>query len=158
MKNTATLFQNKGFTLIEILIACTILATLTAIAMPVAAKFLATSKESQAIDDLRQIEKVLSLFEVEHGRLPDNLTEAEIHLTDPWGTAYQYILIEGKPLSGKGKVSPRKDKSLHPLNADYDLWSNGADGNTTLSLTAKVSHDDIIRAGSGSFFGRAEDY
>ncbi len=148
----------EGFTLLETLIACAILVTLAAIAIPAYSNFLLTSKEEQAIEDLRQIEKMLHLYDVEHGFLPETLSDADIDLVDPWGNPYQYTLIEGKPLTGAGKVSPRKDKSLHPLNSDYDLWSKGPDGDTALALTAKASHDDIIRAGDGTFFGVAGEY
>lgn len=52
----------------------------------------------------------------------------------------------------------RKDKSLHPLNTDYDLYSMGPDGRSVSPLTAKASRDDIIRANNGGFIGVAEDY
>jgi general secretion pathway protein G len=52
----------------------------------------------------------------------------------------------------------REDKNLHPLNSDLDLYSIGPDGKTNLPLTAKASHDDIIRANDGGYFGVASNY
>ena len=52
----------------------------------------------------------------------------------------------------------RKDKSLHPLNSDYDLYSMGPDGQSQTAITAKASRDDTIRANNGGFIGVAEDY
>jgi hypothetical protein len=34
----------------------------------------------------------------------------------------------------------------------------GPDGLTNVALTAKASHDDIIRAGDGSYYGIAVNY
>ncbi len=53
---------------------------------------------------------------------------------------------------------PRKDRFLHPINSDYDLYSMGKDGRTTEALTAKMSHDDIIRANDGGFVGLASQF
>jgi general secretion pathway protein G len=52
----------------------------------------------------------------------------------------------------------RKDKSLHPINSDYDLYSMGEDGKSQDPLTAKVSRDDIVRASNGGFIGLAANY
>lgn len=150
--------DQRGFTLLEILICCAIIATLVAIAVPSYTDLLRGMKQDTVLEDIKQIEKAITLFRTAHGHLPETLAEAGVSLTDPWGNLYQYIPIEGRPLKGKGKVAPRKDKFLHPLNSDYDLWSMGADGKTALPLTAKSSHDDIIRAGDGSYYGRGEDY
>jgi len=45
-----------------------------------------------------------------------------------------------------------------PLNTDYDLYSQGPDGQSVSPLTAAKSRDDIIRANNGDFIGTAEDY
>ncbi len=148
----------EGFTLLEILIACAIIATLMGIAVPTYTKILLKFKNQEVGATLEYIAKEIKLFELEHGRLPDSLAEAGIDETDPWGNPFQYIAIQGKPLNGPGKVKPRKDKNTHPLNSDFDLWSMGPDGKTALPLTANASHDDLIRAGNGSYIGVAEGY
>ena len=61
-------------------------------------------------------------------------------------------------MEGASVGKKRKDKSLHPLNSDYDLYSMGPDGRSVSPLTAKASRDDIIRANNGGFIGVAEDY
>jgi general secretion pathway protein G len=58
----------------------------------------------------------------------------------------------------KGNGKKRKDRNLVPLNSDYDLYSQGPDGNSVSPLTAAASQDDIIRANNGGFVGKAEDY
>ena len=45
-----------------------------------------------------------------------------------------------------------------PINTDFDLYSVGADGRTAAPLTARFSHDDVVRANNGSFIGLAVNY
>ena len=52
----------------------------------------------------------------------------------------------------------RRDQYMFPLNTDYDLFSLGADGRTSVSLGAKVAQDDVIRANNGGFYGLASTY
>jgi general secretion pathway protein G len=52
----------------------------------------------------------------------------------------------------------RKDKNLHPLNSDFDLYSIGKDGESRQPLTAKWSRDDVVRANDGGFVGLASEY
>jgi hypothetical protein len=60
---------------------------------------------------------------------------------------------------GVGQPSqPRKDRFLHPINSDYDLYSMGKDGESVEPLTAQKSHDDVIRANDGSFVGLAVEF
>ncbi len=62
----------------------------------------------------------------------------------------------GASTCGSGK--PRKDHFLHPINSDFDIYSMGRDGDTVAPLTAKKSHDDIIRANDGGFYGLAANF
>ena len=135
-----------------------ILATLAAIAAPSYWSLLLKLKQDNVISELKDIEQKISYFEAEHGRLPTSLAEAGINKKDPWGNPYQYILIKGQPLTGDGMVRPRQDRNLRPINSDYDLWSMGPDGKTQLPLTAKDSHDDIIRARDGGYFGTGKNF
>ncbi len=67
-----------------------------------------------------------------------------------------YAAQGGGGNASKGK--PRKDRFLHPINSDYDLYSMGKDGESVEPLTAKKSHDDVIRANDGSFVGLAVEF
>jgi general secretion pathway protein G len=108
--------------------------------------------------DVRMIEKKISIYEVENGELPDDLSEIGMDkVLDPWGRPYNYLKIRGNDGKGK-KFKPRKDHSLHPINTDYDLYSVGKDGKSTAPLTAKISQDDIIRANNGGYFGLVSNY
>jgi len=106
---------------------------------------------------VKDIAKDIDSFYDTNGHYPDSLEEVfgQVPL-DEWGNPYQYLRIDGGKIKGKGKL--RKDKNLVPINSDYDLYSKGSDGKSTSPLTAAISHDDIVRANNGAFFGVATDY
>jgi general secretion pathway protein G len=90
-------------------------------------------------------------------------------LRDPWGRPYVYAV----PLEGNGGKNAqcmacggacvpagqaRKDKNLHPVSSDFDLYSLGKDGMSASALTASKSKDDIIRGRDGGFVGLASEF
>ncbi len=89
-------------------------------------------------------------FTVDNG----NHHEARIYLTQaggpPGGGA------GGPPCGGIGGA--RKDRFLVPINSDFDLYSMGKDGQSVGPLTAQKSHDDVIRANDGSYYGLASNF
>lgn len=146
----------RGFTLVEVLVVVAIIGTLVAIAIPNFAQVMKESQNTSAVDGLKFIEQKILEFEFENGRYPDSLDELGIELPlDPWGRPYVYLRIAG---GGAPQGHMRKDRFTVPINDDFDLYSVGPDGKSTSALTAKISQDDIIRGGNGSFFGTAADY
>ena len=144
----------RGLTIIELVIGVAIVAVLTAVAVPQYVGYLKRVELKQAVADIRMLEALIGRFHTEMGTPPDDLSGVVDPLPiDPWGNPYEYIKI-----AGEDNPACRKDKNLHPLNSDYDLYSKGADGDSKLPLTAKASHDDVIRANDGAFVGLAEDY
>ena len=144
-----------GFTLIEILVVIAILATLAAIAIPAYSNHIQRAKIVRCIEEVRMLESEIAAYQENNDKLPDNLNDlGRGNILDPWGNPYQFLNFDN--VTGQGKM--RKDHNLVPLNTDYDLYSMGKDGKSKPPLTAKASHDDIIRANNGSFIGIASDY
>ena len=112
----------------------------------------------RACADILRLSQKLTNQLYDHGSLPEQLDSIPaVDLIDPWRNPYQYLIILGKKKNEiKGKW--RKDRFLVPINADFDLYSMGKDGKTTAPLTAKASHDDIIRANNGRYVGLASKY
>jgi len=121
----------SGFTLIELMIAMAILGLLMAVAGPYAYNMYQKAKKDRAVRDLKGIKQGIGLFEMDLGRLPNNLRElikepsdaserikwmdggylgAKKKLPkDPWGSSYVY------------KKEPYKDNP-------YTLFSKGSGG------------------------------
>ncbi len=62
----------------------------------------------------------------------------------------------GPPCGGVGGA--RKDRFLVPINSDFDIYSMGKDKDTVAPLNPPKSHDDIIRASDGGFYGLAKNF
>ena len=148
------IFNQRGLTLIELMIVIAIIGTLAAIAIPNYIAYRERAKVTVAVVEIKGIENDIATFVAENGRLPVSLVEAGLgNPLDPWGNPYVYYPVDSVP---KGKR--RKDKSLVPVNTDYDLFSKGADGDSVAPFTAKASQDDIVRANNGAFIGPAKNY
>jgi general secretion pathway protein G len=149
----ATRLCQRGFTVVELLITVLIVGVLAAIAFPTYRYFLDRSKVTTAKADILRFQFALERYYTNMNAYPPNLEKIADPANDPWGNPYRYLPMEGASVGEK-----RKDKSLHPLNTDYDLYSMGADGKTATPLTARASRDDIVRANNGAYVGLAEDY
>jgi general secretion pathway protein G len=150
--------SQAAFTLVELMIALVVLATLSAIAVPSYRDYIDQAKRSQAVSDIATISMLIERFFSNSQTYPTNLAMlgAGVPAADPWGNAYVYLAIDVVPPPNVGAM--RKDKNLNPLNSDYDLYSMGPDGQTQKQLTATKARDDVVRAGNGSFIGLASEH
>jgi general secretion pathway protein G len=148
----------KAFTLVELLLIIAIMGVLGAIAVPTYNNHMDEARNATAMADIRLMEGKIVSFQAENGRLPDTLAEAGLpNQLDPWGNPYEYLKLQDaakKDLKGGW----RRDRFINPLNTDFDLYSMGKDGKSKPPLTAKDSHDDIVRANNGAFVGLASNY
>ena len=143
-----------GYTFIELALVLCIVALLSMIAVPGYKRYVQRSQTAAAITDIGRIQLTIGRYMLaNNGQPPPNLATVGMgSMVDPWGKPYTYLSF------ANGNGGARRDKGLHPLNTDYDLYSFGPDGASSLPLTAKVSQDDVIRANDGSFLGTAADY
>jgi len=147
--------KHTGLTLVELMIGVVIIGIIGAIATVAFQSFAEKARIKKAVSEITSIQTKIKIYETYAGDLPDSLSDLDDFnlYNDPWGNPYQYTNFDNTH-----KSKWRKDRNLHPLNTDYDLWSMGKDGKSKVPLTAKASHDDIIRASDGSYIGIAADY
>ncbi len=146
--------RNAGFTLIELMLVGAIIGILAVGASLIFNSFMETARVKKAVSEILTLQTKIKTYEVNDGLFPDSLDDIEGgDMQDPWGNTYQYTNFDTAD-----KSQWRKDKNLHPLNTDFDLYSMGNDGKSKANLSAKDSRDDIVRANDGQFVGRAEEY
>ena len=145
----------RGFTFIEIMLAMVIIGVLIAIAVPSFERYLSRTRVIETTVDIGTLQRKIKDYERSKGTLPDSLAEVgHDGKRDVWGRSYEYLNLRN--MKGNGKA--RKDKSLAPLNSDFDLYSVGPDGLSAAPLSNKASRDDIVRARDGRFVGPAEEF
>src|ERR1051325_6533756 len=97
--------RSPGFTLVELLIALTIITALGAIALQSYASYKSQAQNNQAITDLRTIDVGIQLYRQANNSYPASLTGVpQANIVDPWGNPYQYLQIEGGDVKGKGQM------------------------------------------------------
>jgi general secretion pathway protein G len=139
------------------IIALAVLGLLAGIAMPLYGAYVDRARVGRAISEIRMIEAAVDQYIVEFRRVPNGIDTLVKPLPlDPWGNPYKYLKLKDGPPGSAGDA--RKDKSLVPLNTDYDLYSMGKDGLSQAPLTSPLSDDDVIRANDGGYVGLAERY
>lgn len=149
--------RQSGVTLTELVLTLAIAALLVAVAVPGYDRYVDRAKVNKAIGDIGTIELAIERFRLNNNdRIPNTLAELGMPIpADPWGNAYAFLNIQ---TAGAGNGALRKDGALNPLNTDFDLYSLGKDGNTQGPLSAKDSHDDVVRANNGAYIGLGKDY
>jgi general secretion pathway protein G len=143
--------QVNGFTIVELLAVVAIAGALTALGVPKIQQTVEKARVAQAIGNIHTISVNLAAQDT----LPDQLTFFGLAPIDPWGNPYRYNKF---PPDRRVPPGARRDRFLVPINTQYDLYSMGKDGRTSAPLTARASHDDVIRANDGGFIGLASNY
>jgi general secretion pathway protein G len=148
--------RQRGVTLLELMFAVLVLGILTTAAVTGYQRYVARAQTARAIADISEIQLAVDKFELNNGgALPASLADIGFGgQLDPWGNAYQYLNFADI----MGLADVRKDRNLVPINTDFDLYSEGPDGDSLPPLTAPPSRDDIVRANDGRFVGKGEDY
>lgn len=145
----------SGWTLVELLLIIALIGIIASILVPVFLQILERAKVRKAIADMRIIEFEIGQYRDLEERYPEELDALPSRpRLDPWGRPYVYFLFEGPGWRGKA----RKDRFLVPINTYFDLYSLGRDGESRPPLQNPKSHDDVVRANDGQFYGLGREF
>ena len=129
-----------------------IIGTLSSMAAPSLQRAREQAQVGAAIAEIAILQSELAVYiEINFGPPVSLAAIDRAGLIDPWGFPYVYNVVTGPG-------GARKDKFMVPLNTDYDLYSVGADGESSGPLSAKKSKDDVIRLLNGGYIGLAENF
>jgi len=144
--------RSLGFTLIELMTVIVVMGALAAMAVAKTKYTVEQAKIARAIGDLRALAADIGGYLTAGNALPVTLADVDRDgMLDPWGRPYVYVNFS---VGG----SPRIDVFGVSLNTDYDVYSLGPDGSSSISLSAASSQDDIVRGNDGGFLGRGSRY
>jgi general secretion pathway protein G len=148
--------DNRGFTMVELLVVCAIIGVLAMMAIPAFSSIREMAKVARCKSEIRGLELSINGYNLDHGSLPAALdVSVSTNLTDPWGRAYVYY----KKIQPDSDPGAYLDTSAgHDLNTDFDLYSLGADGVTTKSVGDPGSMDDIVRGADGAVVAEVKNY
>jgi general secretion pathway protein G len=130
--------DQRGFTLVELLVVLAILGLLVAVATPQVLKYLARARVETAKIEMRSIATALDLYLVDVGRYPSQQEGLQALVANPGGLASW----QG-PYLKSGASGVPLDPWRHPYqysipgqSGDYDLFSMGPDNNSPVSAVA----------------------
>jgi general secretion pathway protein G len=151
----SSLRRQRGFSLIELLIAISVLLIIAAIAIPAFLQALDKARVARCVGDLRKIGNDIDTMGLTTGTYPTTLIQVDDDTKlDPWGSPYVFVNLMEPSTSGQARL----DRFNVPINKQIDLYSMGADKQTATPLVAAPSQDDVIWASDGGYLGLASQY
>ena len=144
----------KGLTLIELMLAVAIIGVLAAIAIPSYQDYTEKARVYEAVTEIAAMATIITRHYDDAREYPDALADIGLGANlDPWGYPYRYLHLDKN-----GNGGARRDRSLNPLNTDFDLYSIGKNGQTRLPISQANSLDDVIRVYDGKFVNLASKF
>ncbi len=145
----------SGYSLVELFVLIALLSTLIVVGIPLYTAYIEKARITRAEEDISTLQKEIEMYKLSKKLLPHKLSDIrDADLIDPYGRPYQYHNFTNADEKGKR----RKDRFMVPLNAEYDLYSMGRDGQSEPHIAAPKSHDDIVRANEGLYIGPASEF
>ncbi|MBP3723530.1 MAG: prepilin-type N-terminal cleavage/methylation domain-containing protein [Selenomonadaceae bacterium] len=121
--------NQKGFTLMEVVVACALIAILSSIAIPKFFTSVVTANTVKVKSDLQTIDTAIVLYMTDNGSTPANVSELKDYIID----AQNLKPPTGKECYLKGQDTPVKiadsDYKIQSIDNDYRATCDGKTAN-----------------------------
>lgn len=153
--------NQKGFTLVELLVVVAIIAILAAVLLPKLLGYTNNARESRAQGDLASMRSIVEAYAADEGQgsYPDGnninnvLNDKGIRwgeITDPWGQPYVYYTkTEGSNITGYAIVSYGADKALGG-NDDIYVCDHASPEKGTTDWLSEQGYEEASRSNQSS--------
>lgn len=121
--------MKRGFTIIELLVVMAIIAMLTSVVLVVMTDLQAKSRDTRRMEDVREIQKALSLYYVDGNRFPQAASPVTITGSDSFSTT----------LVNSGAISA---VPADPVSPDFD-YTYQATTSASYAITFCLETDSI---------------
>ncbi len=122
--------DERGFTLLELLVVLAILGLLIGLVAPQAIRLLGSSKQKIAVQSIQRIEGILDIYRLDVGSYPTTEQGLDALIRQPPSVANwngPYVKGNDVPLDPWGHPFQYRNPSQRPGH-DYDLFSLGPSG------------------------------
>jgi prepilin-type N-terminal cleavage/methylation domain-containing protein len=142
--------ENKGFSMVELVIVIAIIAALAAMIIPSYNTYINKTRNARAMSEIRTLATEISAWSLDHNNTnPPNLAAiGRDNFLDPWKRPYIYL------------TTPALEDPLGSatLNREFDIYSKGMDDAGTPAGGDPGNKDDIVRSNDGAFVGLREAF
>ncbi len=112
--------NDKGFSLVELIIVITIMAVIVGILAPQFVRYVEQSRESKDLQNIEEIKKAVEAYSADH-------EQKGIHVVEATGTVIQYTLGDGGSLQPYGIDTQVTQSSSHRIILKWEyanfMWS-----------------------------------
>lgn len=126
-----------GFTLIELMLAVTIIGVLASLAVPNYIDFLEKARVAKTVSELHALTKEIKGFALGAEQYPDTLAQiGRDTLRDPWGSPYQYYRINCGSVTDIGSLAKLKlrKKDIPRVIPATDLFSTQSESHVSFAM------------------------
>jgi type II secretion system protein G len=122
--------NQRGFTLIELMIVVAIIGILTAIAFPLYANIQARARVAKAQADARTLASAVVVYSAHTGQLPGGLSDLSVTVTDPQTNSVAGPFVSPLPKPPAGWTP--SDKYTYTPNTDGTFQISAAGDSTSV--------------------------